>query len=220
MATTMDETNDVVPVFRFKFANEVVDALCYFANVHKHDTRPDYKEAWTAWVKENSDLISRESQRLNSIGFDGDLIDRMYKSARYYYRNKSTEKVKPVARRQYTGVGNDMLKIMDSQIKTYFMLFDEAESQDEHDDLVKEKGEGDVEEDVEKPKKTPANGYILFHEEHESEIQEVVEKLSGNGSGMSANDAELKLKKTYKNRYYRYSRKMGSAKKIIVEIVE
>ena len=215
----VEDTETAPPVFRFKFSDNVVDELTSFALTHKYDHRSDYKEAWTKWTQENNEIISRENTRLKQLGFEGDLIDRMYKSARYYYRNKSTEKVKPVARRQYTGVGNDMLKIMDTQIKTYFMLFEEAESQDD-DDLVKEKGEGDAEEDVEKPKKTPANGYILFNEEHESEIQEVVEKLSGNGSGMSVNDAEMKLKKTYKNRYYRYSRKMGSAKKIIVEIVE
>lgn len=212
------ETKDIVPVFRFKFSNDVVDALTYFANVHKHDARVDYKEAWTTWVNENQDMISRETERLSRIGFDGDLIDRMYKSARYYYRNKSTETVKPVERRQYTGVGNEMLNIMDTQIKTYFMLFEEMENQD--DDVVKDKAKEDATEDVEKPKKTPANGYILFHQQHESEIQEVVEKLCGIGSGMSAEDVEMKLKKTYKNRYYRYSRKMGSAKKIIVEIVE
>ena len=200
------ESKDIVPVFRFKFSIEVVDALTYFANIHKHDSRADYKEAWGVWITENQDIISRESKRLDNIGFEGDLIDRMYKSARYYYRNKSTETVKPITRRQYTGVGNEMLKIMDTQIKTYFMLFEEIDMKAQKDG---------TDEDVNKSKKTPANGYILFCEEHNSEIQEVVEKLGGCGG-----DIQMKLKKTYKNRYYRYSRKMGSGKKIIVEVIE
>ena len=194
----VEDTEAAPPVFRFKFSDDVVDELTTFAQTHKYDDRSDYKEAWTKWTQDNNDIISRENTRLKQLGFEGDLIDRMYKSSRYYYRNKTTEKQEPVSRRKYVGIGNEILSKMDTQIKTYFMLFD---GEDEK--------QGDIE--GEKIKKTPANGYTLFCEEHNSEITETISRLQE--GGMTHEDVTLKLKKTYKNRYYRYSRKMGAGKK-------
>lgn len=194
----VEDADVAPPVFRFKFSEEIVDELTDFAQTHKYDDRADYKEAWSKWTEENNELISRENTRLNQLGFEGDLIDRMYKSARYYYRNKATQKQKPITRRKYVGIGNDILNKMDTQIKTYFMLFDGNDEKN-----------GEIE--GEKIKKTPANGYSLFCEEHNTEITETISRLQE--GGMSRQDIDLKFKKTYKNRYYRYSRKMGGGKK-------
>jgi hypothetical protein len=40
----------------------------------------------------------------------------MYKSSRYYFRKKSTEKKAPTARRAYIGVTQDLLDCMDDHI--------------------------------------------------------------------------------------------------------
>lgn len=194
----VEESETAPPVFRFKFSDNIVNELTNFAQTHKYDDRGDYKEAWIKWIDENNESISRENTRLKQLGFEGDLIDRMYKSSRYYYRNKASQKQEPVARRKYVGIGGDILNKMDTQIKTYFMLF---EGEDEKETEI----EG------EKIKKTPANGYTLFCEEHNSEITETISRLQE--AGMSHEDVNLKMKKTYKNRYYRYSRQMGGGKK-------
>ena len=45
-------------------------------------------------------------------------MDKMFKSARYYFRKKSTEKKAPLERRDYGGTQKDMLDAMDYHIKT------------------------------------------------------------------------------------------------------
>ena len=42
----------------------------------------------------------------------------MFKSARYYFRKKGTEKKAPMERRVYIGVQKDLLDAMDNHIKS------------------------------------------------------------------------------------------------------
>ena len=44
----------------------------------------------------------------------------MYKSVRYYFKNKSSEKTKPKKRRQYVGLNRDLLDAIDEHIEAIF----------------------------------------------------------------------------------------------------
>lgn len=90
---TSDEYSNVsIAIYRYKFTNEFMNELFKFSKIYQYDHRKDFKEAWDKWMDENDDIIDEEVRRLKTLGYEGDIIDKMFKSARYYFRKKSTEK--------------------------------------------------------------------------------------------------------------------------------
>lgn len=109
----MEQTN----IYRYKFAEEVAAELDRFSKVHQYDDRKIFKDAWTEWTNDNEELISSEVRRLTNLGYEGDAVDKMFKSARYYYRKKSTVKKTPTERRNYVSVQKELLDAMDDFIQ-------------------------------------------------------------------------------------------------------
>jgi len=105
--------------FRFTFGPEFIDKLSRFAKVHQYDDRKTFKEAWVTWIKDDdiSCLINDEFKHLRNVGFKGDIMDKMYKSARYYYRKKSDAPKEPRERKEYVGFSKDILIEMDANIE-------------------------------------------------------------------------------------------------------
>ena len=103
-------------IYRYKFSNSFLANLLEFARIHRYDESKVFKENWNIWIKENKEIISREENYLTSIGYKGNALVKMYKSARYYFKNKSLEKVKPKKRRQYIGLDRDFLDIIDEHL--------------------------------------------------------------------------------------------------------
>jgi hypothetical protein len=160
-------------IFRFKFTEAFMADLYKFSKIHQYDDRKDFKEAWTKWIEENDDIIDEEVTRLLALGYDGDILDKMFKSARYYFRKKSPVTIEPKQRRQYISVSRELLEAMDTQIKTNIGL----------------------------PDYQPKTGFISFYEENNELIVQTFRSLYD----QNIKDSEfiqLKLKKTYKNRYF------------------
>ena len=86
--------------------------------IHQYDHRKDFKEAWLLWRDEHEVFICEEIRRLNLLGCDKDIEDKMFKSARYYFRKKNTEKKAPMARRDYIGTSKEFIIIIDQHIKS------------------------------------------------------------------------------------------------------
>ena len=104
---------------RYTYSEEVVDQLSSFAKIHEYDDRKEFKEAWQKWMEEPDikNLIGSEVSRLTANGLSGDVFDRMYKSARYYYRKKGGEVVnEPTIRKEYEGLPRTVLKTIDDYI--------------------------------------------------------------------------------------------------------
>ena len=97
----------------------------------------------------------------------------MFKSARYYFRKKSTEKKIPSTRRVYRGVQKELLEAMDTHIKS----------------SIKE-------EDYK-----PSDGFDKFCKQHIDVIKVEVNELLKIGF-TDAVEIKNKIKKTYKNRYF------------------
>lgn len=120
----MSQNNDEImatldrAIYRFKFTEEFMNELHNFAKIHQYDHRKDFKEAWAKWSDENAEIIKNETERLISLGYrDEDNIDtKMFKSARYYFRTKSSVKPEPKQRRQYISVDHELLAAMDRHI--------------------------------------------------------------------------------------------------------
>lgn len=168
-----DDFNFPIGIYRYKFTNEFTDELYKFSKIHQYDHRKDFKEAWEKWMDENENLIDGEVRRLTNLGYDGDIIDKMFKSARYYFRKKSTEKKAPVKRRIYVGSQKDLLDAMDEHIKNNIIS-------------------GDFK---------PSEGFDEFCKENVNILKEQVSQFCRAGI-TDSNEIKTKIKKTYKNRYF------------------
>ena len=108
-------------VFRFNLSDKMVDALLQFSKTHQFDDRHSYAGAWNEW-KNNTDIskiINDEIQRLQSLDYKGSaesIESKIFKSGRYYFRNKSFVKANPKPRGKYTSVSKELICAMDEHI--------------------------------------------------------------------------------------------------------
>lgn len=170
--------NNIVPIFRFNFSENFNKQLEYFSKIHKNDDRFDFKEYWDKWTENNEELIDSEKKRLKCLGYEGDVINKMYVSARYYFRKKNDSNFENNKQRcERVIVNKQLLKLMDEHIKknklnkTY----------------------------------TPKNGYEEFLTENNSIVETEISNLLNFIN--DRNTIEKKIKKTYKNRFYLICRK-------------
>jgi hypothetical protein len=166
------------PIFRFKFTDDVASAIVQFAKIHQYDDRKTYKEMWKQWCEDNDEIISREITRLNNLGYDGDVHDKMFKAGRYYFRKKDLSDHKtPRPRRNYISMSGDILTAMDTHIK----------------------------ENITKHKFTPATAYDDFCDTNKNMLLDEIKRIFNTGP-LTKDDVSNKIKKTYKNRYFIVSR--------------
>jgi len=167
------ETSIAINIFRFKFTDDFTRELYKFSKIHQYDHRKDFKEAWNVWIEENKDLVEEESSRLTDLGYEGDILDKMFKSARYYFRKKSSEKKVPKDRRVYVGVQKDLLECMDEHIMR----------------------------NINDKEYKPSTGFLEFCKQNVDTLKEEVNNLCNSGITNTLEIKE-KIKKTYKNRYF------------------
>ena len=103
-------------IYRYKFSEELKMVLYGFAKLHEFTDRKIYKEKWEEFLKINNAVILKEVRDLHNKGYNGDIMDKMYKSARYYYRKKKTTKVDPKKRRPYISLSRNYLDVVDEHI--------------------------------------------------------------------------------------------------------
>ena len=160
-------------IFRFKFSSDFTEQLIPFAKLHQYDDRHIYKEAWTQWLTCNDDLVDVEVRRLKGLGYGGNILDKMYKSGRYYFRNKTNlENKECKKRRVYISLEHEVIDSMDTHISINYYL----------------------------PLFKPSIAYGQFCMEYESLIKDETIRLLQ--EELDKDDIYAKLKKTYKNRYF------------------
>ena len=159
-------------IYRFKFTEDFMAELYTFAKIHQYDHRKDFKEAWTKWTDENSDIISKESDRLIALGYkdEANIDDKMFKSARYYFRKKSPVKPEAKQRRQYISVDHDLLAAIDRHI-------------------------------IDNINSKPDTTFILFCKNNEGVLRQSIGQMCSKGIS-DTQIIQNKIKKTYKNRYF------------------
>ena len=109
-----NETN--VSIYRYKFTDDFTAELYKFSKIHQYDHRKDFKDAWEIWLEDNENLVDSEVRRLTNLDYDGDVLDKMFKSARYYFRKKTNDKKDIQKRRVYIGAQKELLDAMDEHI--------------------------------------------------------------------------------------------------------
>jgi hypothetical protein len=182
---------------RHTYSEEVVEQLSSFAKVHEYDDRKEFKEAWQKWMEEPDikNLIVTELARLTVNGMSGDILDRMYKSARYYYRKKGGGEAvtEPTVRKEYEGLPRTVLKTIDDYIY----------SEINRNIVETEKGGNHI------ITITAAKSFTTYCKLHYDVISDLLPPINDDAHcNVNTNmREELKkvtdrLKKTYKNRFY------------------
>ena len=159
--------------FRFKFTPEFADSIHVFAKLHRFDSLPEFKEAWTKWTTDLSDVIESETKYLQDNGFTGSVNDKMWIATRHYYRKKKTEKTEPKKRRRYVSVDTEVITLMDDHITDWCRRKDFK----------------------------PATAFSHFCENNRNHLETEVLRLYSE-ENLPEEDIPTKLKKTYKNRYF------------------
>ena len=79
--------------FRQPFSDVILQKLTEFTKTNLTESRKGFQQMWSRWIVDNACLIDRERTRLRNNGFEGDVLDKMYKSARNYLRKKVREEL-------------------------------------------------------------------------------------------------------------------------------
>lgn len=176
--------------FRFDFSHKVKLMLADFANMNMGVSRKEFTDAWFKWVGHTTikTILTSETNQMESDGFDGDVLDKMFKSVRYYHRKR--ESVKNESTSQSTGkhqnrFSREFLKQMDNYIQSQI------------DDLK------NVNTTHGKEVNTLAQSvaYIQYCEVNQNNILSEFRSIKQQRGKLSDMMAD-KLKKTYKNRFY------------------
>lgn len=167
-------------VLRHEFSSALIERLNDFVNVHEYDDRKTYKEAWMAWLAhdEIAVLLTTEVARLRDLGYKGDVLDKLFKSGRYYFRGKRPNEANAdkVNQRKYVLLNRQLLDAMDEHIERGLRLNDDAY--------------------------TPAVGFADFCNMRADDAVMKAEVVSLSERLSSGEAVHAKLKKTYKNRYF------------------
>jgi len=166
------QNNITINIYRYKFSDSIIQLLYAFSKIHQYDDRCTFKEAWNLWLEENQQIIECEIRRLNNLDYEGDVKDKMFKSARYYFRKKNTEKKEPKKRGIYISLNKELLEIIDHHIEVNVKLSNFK----------------------------PSNGFDNFCNDYAEPLKEEILRLQE--KRIDNETIKNKIKKTYKNRYF------------------
>uniref|UniRef100_A0A6C0I362 Uncharacterized protein n=1 Tax=viral metagenome TaxID=1070528 RepID=A0A6C0I362_9ZZZZ len=179
----------MLKTYRFLLDKDFVETLSTFSKVHQYDDRKSFKDAWTAWTTDPAiqPLIEEESARLTKEGYEGDILDKMFKSARFYFRTKeeNNNNSSKGERKEYVGFSQLVLQTIDEHI----------EEEVEHAKKIQK-------DSNKKIAISPEEGFQRFYETHKMLI---VEEMSATQAQTKEDVALLvkRFKKAYKNRFYK-----------------
>ena len=110
--------------YRHDFSETCKIQLAKFAEANKKLHRKKYKELWNEWVIDNKNMVELECNKLKENGFEGDALDKMYKSVRYYHRKKDKMKKQETMsqeKRTYIRLSVELQKCMENHITEMIM---------------------------------------------------------------------------------------------------
>ena len=166
------ELKPTIQTFRHDFGEKFIEELKQFAIIHKYDDRKVFKQAWIEWTEQKSVQIAQEVEQLKNSGYKGDVLDKMFKSARYYFRKK-VENVEETPRKKYISLSPLFLEQIDIYISERLSSSTAANS-------------------------SPADLYCDFCQNKKELIFEQIQELID----LTSEEICIKLKKTFKNRFY------------------
>ena len=205
----LNKTN--IQTLRYEYTEEIGELLNSFAKEHHNDDRKKLKTEWNEWVKKEdiNEKLNIEIKRLEKLGLEDNILDRMFKSVKYYYCKKLQNRIKPSSKpksqiKLYTTLSQLILKKMDEHIYNY----------------INKETENEINKEKQKNIISPAKAYDEFCNENRDALLEEIKEyrrkvlLEQKIQKIVNSEAEIiddrlkpeilseKIKKTYKNRLY------------------
>ena len=242
MTTSIANNNNNIKTYRHEFGKEFMADLSRFAKVHQFDDRHTYKSEWAKWAQQYNiaQAMEMEKRRLEENGYKGDIDDKMFKAGRYYFRKKTaaatpeelsvpdlpTHTAAPTQTATATATDPELsvpdlpLNAAPGQRRPYItMSKNSIKMMDEH---IRNASTSSTEEF--KPSSCYSDFYQtkMTSDEMTKEIGLVIEKYEKTPGAMSnITPEELtdqimdKIKKTYKNRYYKYTSSASASNNVV-----
>ena len=166
---------------RFEYSERFSTLLEEFTKQHKNDDRKTFKSNWEFWKKQNQQIYDEEIERINQQGYKGCPHSKIFESVRYYYRKKQLNPQQKTKqnKQKLTGLSKTIKESMDNHMK-YFILENKI-------DL------------------SPAAVFADYCNNNISEITKEIFRLKSITKGqLDPISTEIKFKKAYKNRYYKF----------------
>jgi hypothetical protein len=189
-----------MPIQRFKYSDVMVGLLDNFARIHRYDDRIDFRKFWDVFVETNRKTFEYEVKLLYSRGFKSDPHFAMYKSTRFYYRKRYIENnaeniKKNTKKHSYSKFPSKLIELIDSVIEKYISTNIKQVTEREYICTI-----------------TPASCYINFCDDYEFDLSihigDYVRQTLAVGGDISSILISNKLKKTFKNRFYKIQEKL------------
>ena len=225
---TATATATGIKTYRHEFSKGFMVELSRFSKVHQYDDRQTYKSEWQKWTSQDeiAEAMEVERRRLQENGYTGDIDDKMFKAGRYYFRKKTSTVVADQTITTVTTTDDNNIATdppspaatpspATAQRRTYITMSKKCiRLMDEH-----------IQRAASTPAPTtaptavfkPSVCYDDFYQTQmataamTTEIGNIIEKYEKTPGAMSNQTADElteeimdKIKKTYKNRYYKY----------------
>lgn len=162
-------------IFRFKFSEHITILLDEFSATNREKDRKAFKQQWKKCTEENHEEIQKEIIRIVSLGYEGDVLEKMFCSTRYYHRKKNSsgyssvdENGEPVEipapkkeRKKYETISKNILQHIDKHIVEQLKIGSSPSIAFESYWNTINHGDGDVDDIFEKIKKRYKNRYQI-----------------------------------------------------------
>ncbi len=189
----MSETKN--KIFRYKLSDDIMLNITQFAKIYQFADRHLYKEAWGRWLAANQDSVEREVSRLTQLEYKGDIIDKMFKAGRYYFREKAQAQQAPVKEAPGQQAGQQAWQTVEEREKPkreYIVMSPTIiKAMDVH-----------LKEFIQQKDFKPALAYTQFCNQHVDLLREEIGRLVLEHTSITGTKMAVKFKKTYKNRHF------------------
>ena len=197
------KTNIKLQMAKQMFSEEFSNELHKFSKDHYEEPLKTFRESWQTWIS-NNDIhtkMRREIERMrtnNFTGTDEEITQKIYTSARFYYRKKE-KRAKKLASdlkekqeqqsKPYIGFSKEFIQLMDNEIK---------------DKILQKANTYEIVKDTIKMNQKQA--FHTFTSAHVTNISTEFGKLKIKYDALEehfvAKEIAHKLKKAYQNRFY------------------
>ena len=158
--------------YRFNFSKNFQEKILKFAKIHEGDELIDFNDYFSKWCKENNNFIENELKNLKERGYQGNIIDKVFKSIRYYFKNKTIGNVESKKRKKYTVKNSEFLNTIKEHINSIRIVMKPSEAYNQYAELYKDEikkmksilieNEYDEKESIKKIKKIYKNKYFIY----------------------------------------------------------
>ena len=193
-----------------KFSQPIKNLLHEFAETHKNDERKTFKQEWQKWIIQDDikKQLEIEVIQMYKNGFKGDVLDKMFKSTRYYFRKKCQSKEEEneediLSESKSIEIeiklkSKEILLMMDTHIREQIM------------DHVKDVNiNNNIKSNIKSIHIQPSCSFVDFCNKEKIYIANKVRETIGIENMNKENVIQFveKMKKTYKNRFYNFKSK-------------